>query len=1654
MASKAFNRFGLRRDRNLSDLPSPTTALNNLLRTPSMLGAKSSFTTVDLEPIRQIYTTNITTSTFASLNGVTVQFTIVANGEIQNNSNPIVYKPIIKIKNRLDSAYFSTGEPFFLGGDGPKATYYDSDQIIREPQSFVANQLYSYSEVVLSNGNLYSMDANNFGTSTAPSHASGIVNNWLFIRNYDEKLLYLNRIYDPLTEEDVTYTDNFWERGRFIYGNKVQNNFLSLFGGVSWQGYYKPTENGIHSFRMNTSGLSEFSFQSKTSPSYVRAFYGNPGNAPYPIAEMNTEGEDSQFVLIQLDTAVNLKTGDFVYLQIDEGPVKSRQYKVFASNTIGTVTSFYINVTRDMNILQQNTITFPTANVAINSGYRCVVRYIPWQNRSTTKYLNSIYHRRTIQSGAYTTSGNNIIISDEWLYKNFMITDYIYDYRIYSGDSTRLARRYKVIGLNDTTKTVTVELDTTYTITPGNNNDQVAYYSGNVIVFDSSFGYTQITQVGATGQIQDGPSTQALYFVARIGEQDLRYKDIAIDHFLEAYNEYKIDWFYFTKDEDVASSNANKSWILFWRNEVQTSYTYLNYKYLYDQDYEFYKIGDFKQFIDNTVPAGGTSVEEGIDQRVIGGRKLVSKGDKYKGLYTLRRLVSNYTPKENWNKIAVSKSSSMASGSRLISFSDTSDVEIGNYIIESGLGKGTANGDAFAAPKYIPLGTRVTQILLNAGVVTSKKLTENGSSLPVNFLDHNGYITSGILVKTNTTAPFKYEFLGNGEGLSIGKTLIFPNSPSESTYIRLTSVKYKEQRSLDNSLITPAIIKIESQGVTQTVDLSQVSFFDTFTPGVFYKITPQSNFTVTAYCIGAGGGPSGSNVKGGIGGAAQGQINLQGGSTYTVIVGTGTNSYLPGYPGGGTGGEIGGFTKGGGGGGFTAIFSGDRTTGNWNANSTILLAAGGGGGGNDPSIGGNGGGTNGSAASASRGGGGGTQTAGGAGGGTGAAAGTAFQGASAQTVQGTFLVDPETGETQTFTYTAGGGGGGGYYGGGAGRGFATGIPVSGTSNDGGGGGGSGRIGSAILANTGSFSSVNSSGGGSTTGSIGNPGSFRIRLSAATQTAATGITVSVYDVTLDKEPVYFQSNNFTNQRAAVAFYHDRGCDITKPLQYFCLNSGCAQNNYDVVADRVKTKYIVTEIGAGDVPGNNSRWTEPSSTGSYDETGNNGNNPARSVLTFGAASVSWWSEAFPNQNFENHGEAQFNGGKRYASNCIFAKLTGTKLAASLQQEGHTNLTTDYVPIGFIEGMIRVDNSIWTGTTLPQTDQKRYFFIIRLANRWQSYTDFDTFADGGQRGKIVDFTKYPSSDFDLEYFGFAPNGSIMLPMASSNVNVSTGAILDSARTNYVNNVNSSTYYDRIHRITADITLTSTQRAYFQNPDSFSRFNEVTQTTEYVLPTGSYFKTLSTTGLLVWFNSFEDLQHTHSLYSYPFEPATQTPNQLPITRRTHNAINIYQTDGPVKITSNTWQTTQFRYLHYRRKQYEVLPMPTFIENRFPGIRVLNSNTQTTNVTTFLANTVNKLSVYTFSNDLDNRELCCPPLDTSPPFDTSPIGLSSTSSEPDISIGGLINIRTLSGNHPETKIYNIPSGQSLTSLKVDKKLKVNFGGTAYDLLIADTKPF
>ena len=139
-------------------------------------------------------------------------------------------------------------------------------------------------------------------------------------------------------------------------------------------------------------------------------------------------------------------------------------------------------------------------------------------------------------------------------------------------------------------------------------------------------------------------------------------------------------------------------------------------------------------------------------------------------------------------------------------------------------------------------------------------------------------------------------------------------------------------------------------------------------------------------------------------------------------------------------------------------------------------------------------------------------------------------------------------------------------------------------------------------------------------------------------------------------------------------------------------------------------------------------------------------------------------------------------------------------------------------------------------------------------------------------------------------------------------------------------------------------------------------------------------------------------------------------------------------------------------------------VENATNGhLRLINVNANTSSlVDNILQNGTNKLSVFTFANTTDNRELCCPPLDTSPPFDSSPIGLSTTVLEPDMSIDGLVNVRSINGNHPDEKIFPIPDNKDdgnpfdssdITSAPVNKKFQVMFNGVKYDMLLSDTNP-
>ena len=1791
MAQKQFNRFGLRRDLNLSDLPSATAALNNILRNPTMLGSETSFTTDDLEPIDGIYITNITASTFNSLDGVTVAFTIVDNGIIDNSSNPKVYRPLIKIKNRLDAAYFSTGEPFFFGGDGPNARYYDDPNIVRDAPiySLASDNAAEYriGDIVTTpqSGKLWRRIR-----VTAVEEPSPSSDQWQDLGPYTDLF------FDDDIDADgniITLNDNFWERGQFTYSDKLQSSFLSLFGGTKWAGYYKPTVSGTTTFLLNTTGSTIFKFQDPSVQSFQSARYGRPSvsvfnyfDAVTPAALSNKYNQGQidellniyqdptrQLVEVELEREMNLKHGDLVFFDVQEGQVPAQRYRVltfFDYDEKPNLHAFYIEVTEEFNKLNLDSSTLPnsvgphiyiidTGSVSFDptinvQGLKAVVRYTPYDRKDMKTYLNSYRHRTNIDlslgQGNSIVNATQFTVTDE-IYQNIMINDFVYDYRLDNTDTEQGVRRYTVTNCSSSggVNTITVEIDETYTdFDDSYNNDKQYYYrveggaitgqydntialnsgqirfvrtdssvSGsaswqrfdnttnnaiggvNVVQFTSAGstlnlanddyymftpdadievdfivrgargggtsnsnrsngatitgtatftanttytlvigktgnqlgnnpatgplqgggggsgpnGYSgggfsgifaalpqNISQLNAvvvaggggggtvyglaggaggdpngedgngTGEGKGGTQTQGgqggagadagsalqggdgifqtrsgggggggffgggggrgvssangnpgsasggggssfiasnlissysiqaqdeldnikidttyttgnldralsqlntfetLVHTARMGETTTRQRYITIEQYLDRYVDYVFDWTFFMKDEDVDPTSTNKAWILRQRTETSGGYGLVSYKHLYEKDYEFYQIGDFKTFLDNSVLTGGTSREDGVDQRAFGKPQLVNAGDQYNTLFSLLPIKSIYTPQESWGAVTLSRTGSMEPDSRLLSLNNGTDIEIGNYIVEDSFGGHTG-------ASTIPVGTRVIDILGDgtSNVVLSKEANiSSNTSYNINVFDHRGFVTAANHTQTSPT----------------GQTLPLTDQVNQTT--------------------TYTVLTVPEDKIDE-IDLGHIIVF--------------KNATQTTYCRA---------------------------------------------------------TR------FEKI-----------ANNELAI---------------------------------------------------------------------EFDDQMPF-------------------------PIGGS--DGG---------------------------------------------------------------------------------LCAVYRDRGIDIIKPLETFCSGTGCAQNNYDPTTDKVKTKYILIDVdmsGNANTAGIDIRWNELSTTQGGGGTGSGGyrqntgrpEDPYRKLLDRTGSkdrttitpsefantyqdSVAYWCDGAAGLRDDwgmadlqggtaagsvvNHVQNTFIGCKKYGGNQVFANLNGTKLKDALVEDGFVNFangyTTPMVTIGSFEGFVRVSGNVWGDTTSTSLNIK-YYMVVRLNDSISSWNDLedDFLADGTtKRCKFINLQEYESSLFDLKNVYLSRHQNFSLPQANkigfvsgpngngeiSNLNqLSTfyNAWLNDAGYNSANPGNSA-YPDRMVKITSDITLsgssyngvnltgnaagtasTDIEMFYSTSHRSFVRNNNAGTDIEYVLPAGSYIKSFSTTSKFLWYPEFDAASNWEPLYSYPgVTPAQASASGGSLTTtlvgqgtRTYidangqsvtintpqKSINLFPADSIIispAESPNTWieNPSRFRYMHYRNSKYEILPVDREIDQDiWKGLRILHENADNSStgangeLSQFILNSTNKLSVYTFANTvLESKELCCPPLDTSPPFDSSEIGLSTTILNPDFHVDGLINVRSLSATHPQDKIYGIPGNVNNTQLPVDQKLEVVFGGVKYDLLIGNTKTF
>lgn len=190
---KIYKRFGLRRDRSLTDLSNSTEALNNLLDA-LVDNEESTFVSQDLNSLRGVFSLGLSSNDYRNIIGSTIVFS-----DQNGVTKPVV--PKITYKNRLDRFGLFAGEPQISGGNGLTASYFNKDQV----------------------------NVDTIGIFTG----------------------------SPFK------TDNFWEQGRFDYSGKISPESLDVNGGVQWEGYYIPTENGSHVFTIYSSANFTFDFESE-----------------------------------------------------------------------------------------------------------------------------------------------------------------------------------------------------------------------------------------------------------------------------------------------------------------------------------------------------------------------------------------------------------------------------------------------------------------------------------------------------------------------------------------------------------------------------------------------------------------------------------------------------------------------------------------------------------------------------------------------------------------------------------------------------------------------------------------------------------------------------------------------------------------------------------------------------------------------------------------------------------------------------------------------------------------------------------------------------------------------------------------------------------------------------------------------------------------------------------------------------------------------------------------------------------------------------------------------------------------------------------------------------------------------------------------------
>lgn len=192
-----YQRFGLRADRNLSDLQDNSVALGNVL---DDLVADTNFTGFDLKVIDGLRNTNLRQSDLAELSGQESTYIPIGfSGGITVVGDPEPTTPVLTVQNVIDNRKTILGKiPEYKGGSGPRAIIFQGS----------------------------TLSANNWIGQTP--------------------------IFDASNTNNISSND-YWLDGNFGFSGSFHPSFTDGFGGIQFEGYLGLTDDD--NISLNTNGL-------------------------------------------------------------------------------------------------------------------------------------------------------------------------------------------------------------------------------------------------------------------------------------------------------------------------------------------------------------------------------------------------------------------------------------------------------------------------------------------------------------------------------------------------------------------------------------------------------------------------------------------------------------------------------------------------------------------------------------------------------------------------------------------------------------------------------------------------------------------------------------------------------------------------------------------------------------------------------------------------------------------------------------------------------------------------------------------------------------------------------------------------------------------------------------------------------------------------------------------------------------------------------------------------------------------------------------------------------------------------------------------------------------------------------------------------------